>query len=123
MIPVLMTDATDQETSDGSASTRDSAFTRDSTSTRDSAATIETGDRPKQNYANEIKKMMFVSGETAEPSIETTTLIEDITRQQVIEIVSLLFYSSLIETNPLASFPAALSSPPAAAPALYQPTI
>ena len=31
--------------------------------------------------------MMFVSGETAEPSIETTTLIEEIVRQQVIEIV------------------------------------
>ncbi|KAJ5676846.1 transcription initiation factor IID 18kD subunit-domain-containing protein [Penicillium maclennaniae] len=34
-----------------------------------------------------IRQMMFVSGETAEPSIESTTLIEDITRQQVIEIV------------------------------------
>lgn len=33
-------------------------------------------------------QMMFVSGETAEPSTETTTLIEDITRQQVLEIVS-----------------------------------
>ncbi|KAJ5753087.1 SAGA complex subunit spt3 [Penicillium odoratum] len=32
-------------------------------------------------------KMMFVSGETAEPSIDTTTLIEDITRQQVLEIL------------------------------------
>lgn len=31
--------------------------------------------------------MMFVSGETAEPSVETTTLIEEIVRQQVIEIV------------------------------------
>lgn len=36
---------------------------------------------------NIIPKMMFVSGETAEPSIETTTLIEDITREQVLEIV------------------------------------
>jgi hypothetical protein len=33
-------------------------------------------------------QMMFVSGETAEPSTETTTLFEDITRQQVLEIVS-----------------------------------
>ncbi|KAJ6166270.1 hypothetical protein N7485_009514 [Penicillium canescens] len=33
-------------------------------------------------------QMMFVSGETAEPSTETTTLIEDITRQQVLEILS-----------------------------------
>ncbi|KAL2374851.1 hypothetical protein RJ035_001394 [Blastomyces gilchristii] len=31
--------------------------------------------------------MMFVSGETAEPSAETTTLIEEIVRQQVIEMV------------------------------------
>ncbi|KAJ5147069.1 hypothetical protein N7476_001405 [Penicillium atrosanguineum] len=35
-----------------------------------------------------IRQMMFVSGETAEPSIESTTLIEDITRQQVIEILT-----------------------------------
>lgn len=35
--------------------------------------------------------MMFVSGETAEPSVETTTLIEEIVRQQVIEIVLTLF--------------------------------
>jgi hypothetical protein len=34
-------------------------------------------------------KMMFVSGETAEPSVETTTVIEDITREQVLEIVRL----------------------------------
>lgn len=33
--------------------------------------------------------MMFVSGETAEPSVETTTLIEEIVRQQVVEIVCL----------------------------------
>lgn len=32
-------------------------------------------------------QMMFVSGETAEPSQETTTLIEEIVRQQVIEMV------------------------------------
>lgn len=42
-----------------------------------------------------IKQMMFVSGETAEPSIETTTLIEDIVRQQVIEMVSTLSYLHL----------------------------
>lgn len=34
-----------------------------------------------------IVQMMFVSGETAEPSPETTTLIEEIVRQQVIEMV------------------------------------
>ena len=33
-------------------------------------------------------QMMFVSGETGDPSAETTGIIEDIVRQQVIEIVS-----------------------------------
>lgn len=33
-------------------------------------------------------QMMYVSGETGEPSVETTGIIEDIVRQQVIEIVS-----------------------------------
>ncbi|KAJ6109119.1 TFIID-18kDa-domain-containing protein [Penicillium sp. IBT 16267x] len=42
----------------------------------------------KPMIANMIRQMMFVSGETAEPSIDTTTLIEDITRQQVLEILS-----------------------------------
>ena len=32
--------------------------------------------------------MMFVSGEFGEPSVETTGIIEEIVRQQVIEIVS-----------------------------------
>ncbi|KAJ6137478.1 Histone-fold [Penicillium samsonianum] len=40
------------------------------------------------SFTNENIKMMFVSGETAEPSPETTTLIEEITRQQVIEILT-----------------------------------
>ncbi|KAJ5664481.1 SAGA complex subunit spt3 [Penicillium longicatenatum] len=42
----------------------------------------------KSTITNMIFQMMFVSGETAEPSIDTTTLIEDITRQQVLEILS-----------------------------------
>ncbi|KGO38962.1 Histone-fold [Penicillium expansum] len=40
------------------------------------------------SFTNNTIKMMFVSGETAEPSPETTTLIEEITRQQVIEILT-----------------------------------
>ena len=36
----------------------------------------------------DIKQMMFVSGETGEPSAETTGIIEEIVRQQVVEIVS-----------------------------------
>lgn len=35
-----------------------------------------------------IRQMMYVSGETAEPPVETTGIIEDIVRQQVIELVS-----------------------------------
>ncbi|KAJ5738734.1 hypothetical protein N7493_001889 [Penicillium malachiteum] len=42
----------------------------------------------KVSIINMIRQMMFVSGETAEPSIDTTTLIEDITRQQVLEILT-----------------------------------
>ncbi|PTU23054.1 hypothetical protein P175DRAFT_0522124 [Aspergillus ochraceoroseus IBT 24754] len=40
------------------------------------------------SLANTFRQMMFVSGETAEPSVETTTLIEDIVRQQVVEILA-----------------------------------
>jgi Transcription initiation factor IID, 18kD subunit len=35
-----------------------------------------------------IAKMMFVSGETTEPSVDTTTLVEQIVQQQVQEMVS-----------------------------------
>lgn len=46
---------------------------------------------PRDVIANwfELCQMMYVSGETGEPSLETTGIIEDIVRQQVIEIVSL----------------------------------
>lgn len=44
---------------------------------------------PREAIANYRKlQMMYVSGETGEPSVETTGIIEDIVRQQVIEIVS-----------------------------------
>lgn len=35
-----------------------------------------------------VNQMMFVSGETAEPSTETTGMIEELVKQQVIEMVS-----------------------------------
>ena len=38
-----------------------------------------------------LHQMMFVSGETAEPAVDTTTLIEEIVRQQVVEIVCSFF--------------------------------
>ena len=43
----------------------------------------------KKNFTNALKKMMYVSGETGEPSAETTGIIEEIVRQQVIELVSI----------------------------------
>lgn len=36
-----------------------------------------------------FSQMMYVSGETAEASSETTGMIEEIVRQQVIEMVSI----------------------------------
>ncbi|KAI1981942.1 hypothetical protein LOZ53_000806 [Ophidiomyces ophidiicola] len=42
----------------------------------------------KEFMANIVGKMMFVSGEIAEPSVETTTLIEEIVRQQVIAMLT-----------------------------------
>lgn len=48
---------------------------------------IETMSEFRTRFAYIIHQMMFVSGETAEPSVETTTLIEEIVRQQVIEMV------------------------------------
>jgi hypothetical protein len=76
-----------------------------SVATSDDLEATETV-RLRENYETElmfkwtltdlIRQMMFVSGETAEPSIESTTLIEDITRQQVIEIVRLSFIVHMI---------------------------
>ena len=54
---------------------------QDGTDVEEIQSLFETG------FTDPLLKMMFVSGETAEPSQETTTLIEDITRQQVVEIV------------------------------------
>lgn len=42
---------------------------------------------PKILPADVVEQMMFVSGETGDPSIETTGIIEEIVRQQVVEIV------------------------------------
>ncbi|KAL8691889.1 MAG: hypothetical protein Q9218_002994 [Villophora microphyllina] len=41
----------------------------------------------KENLAKTITQMMFVSGETAEPSPETTTIIEEIVHTQVVEML------------------------------------
>lgn len=44
----------------------------------------------RQALTDSIRQMMFVSGETAEPPVETTSMIEDIVRQQVLELVKRL---------------------------------
>jgi hypothetical protein len=45
----------------------------------------------RYRYATEIQQMMFVFGEVADALPETTALVEDIVRSQVIEIVSLVW--------------------------------
>ena len=61
-----------------------------------------------ERYADTLTKMMYVSGETAEPSAETTGMVEEIVRQQVIEMVS---HSDLTQNHFLAS-PKTLSTTP-----------
>ncbi len=46
-----------------------------------------------------IEQMMFVAGETGEPSSETTTLIEQIVHEQVYEMVGYLFDLATTTTN------------------------
>lgn len=48
---------------------------------------ISEKDKFQYHLLTVIKKMMYVSGETAEIPIETTSIMEDIVRQQVIEMV------------------------------------
>lgn len=43
--------------------------------------------KQEREFADNTAKMMYVSGETAEPSAETTGMVEEIVRQQVIEMV------------------------------------
>lgn len=50
----------------------------------------ETEEEFKERLTYWIEQMMFVSGETAEPSAETTGMIEELVKQQVIEMVSYL---------------------------------
>ena len=43
----------------------------------------------REKLTSWFDQMMFVSGETAEPSTETTGMIEELVRQQVIEMASI----------------------------------
>ena len=67
--------------------------------------------------------MMYVSGETAEASPETTGMIEEIVRQQVIEMVSSFnFAPSSQQFLILTSSDNVRNKHPAAEVALFQPT-
>lgn len=46
-------------------------------------------ERMEEVVTDTMKQMMYVSGETGEPSVDTTGIIEDIVRAQVIELVRL----------------------------------
>src|SRR4051812_48740139 len=50
-------------------------------------AESETTKEFKHRLIGILQQMMYVSGETAEPSAETTYLIEEIVREQVVEMV------------------------------------
>ena len=52
---------------------------------------LESKEEFKQRLIYILGQMMFVSGETAEPSPETTWMIEEIVREQVVEMASPFF--------------------------------
>ncbi|KLJ09345.1 transcription initiation protein SPT3 [Blastomyces silverae] len=90
-------DALPDDENDANASTRDCFDTvvdedvygdQTSTSTSTRAKTDISWSGHRSIPTDIFGQMMFVSGETAEPSAETTTLIEEIVRQQVIEMLS-----------------------------------
>jgi Transcription initiation factor IID, 18kD subunit len=53
----------------------------------------ESHEEFRERLMNWFEQMMFVSGETAEPSAETTGMIEELVKQQVIEMVSQQIHS------------------------------
>ena len=96
-----------------SSNRRDWATSSSSTSNAECSSS-EAGDGPTDHPPEEpsdtmemfratltdlLHQMMFVSGETAEPAVDTTTLIEEIVRQQVVEIVCSLGLHLKTQTN------------------------
>lgn len=89
----------------------------------DANAVLETLQEYKDWIANKIgEKMMYVSGETGEPSPETTGMVEEIVRQQVIEMVcsthSSIYRPMLLDQSnlTLSSCAPAPRTPPVVAP-------
>lgn len=83
----VSSDSIDSSSAEGDSDDKDQGPSGDQNTT-DSNQDDNTMDMSQRDITNYMRQMMFVSGETAEPSVETTTLIEEITRQQVIEIVN-----------------------------------
>lgn len=50
-------------------------------------AALQDGTEPKYFYSVEISNMLYVFGEVLEPNPETVNLVEEIVREQVVEIV------------------------------------
>lgn len=71
----------------GTDGATDNEFSKEETHDQSLHEDDETPEDFGARFTDVIQKMMFVSGETAEPSQETTTLIEEIVRQQVVEMV------------------------------------
>lgn len=66
-------------------------------------AFLETETLPefRERLIMRIEQMMYVSGETAEPSHETTGMVEEIVRQQVIEMVCTLSLIKILWSRPV----------------------
>jgi hypothetical protein len=71
---------------------------------------LESKEEFKQRLIYILGQMMFVSGETAEPGPETTWMIEEIVREQVVEMVSSSF--SPYKNKHLLMFPNSLHERP-----------
>ncbi|KIV78720.1 hypothetical protein PV11_06340 [Exophiala sideris] len=73
---------------EGSSEDNDQHSTADSSTATDDKDDCETIEAFKQRLTHWFEQMMFVSGETAEPSAETTWMIEEIVREQVVEMLT-----------------------------------
>ena len=80
----LATDGRNQELGSGVSGASASALTKTNPEDFD----FETPEEFRERLTCVLEQMMFVSGETAEASPETTGMIEEIVRAQVIEMVS-----------------------------------
>ncbi|KAH3688339.1 hypothetical protein WICPIJ_000677 [Wickerhamomyces pijperi] len=84
--PTMLKGTTNTATanSNNSSTNATTSATNPSTTTN---TTTTTNANDKYKYRQEIQQMMFVSGEPLDPPVETTSLIEDIVRGQVVEIL------------------------------------